>query len=239
MSKTDQREESMKRSAALSPIALALGAMTVVPGAGAQGPTLITACQTISQGGSYELANSLVNPIGSCLVITTDDVTIDLAGFGIGVDPRRGGKAIVALPSTSGLLFGLAVRNGSIAGSVDLSSADGSIVEGLLVQENGPSGIGTGITASGIVKGNTVGARFGFVTGISATGTVTGNYAVNNGTGIKIGQGSTVIGNTATHNCEGIVAECPSNLTDNTAVDNAHNLVLDGTGCNNTNNVAP
>ena len=79
-----------------------------------------------------------------------------------------------------------------------------------------------------------------FATGISATGTVTGNYAVNNGTGIKIGQGSTVIGNTAINNTEfGIVADCPSNLTDNTAVNNATNLVLNGDSCHNEDNLAP
>ena len=69
---------------------------------------------------------------------------------------------------------------------------------------------------------------------------MTGNYAVNNGTGIKIGQGSTVIGNTAINNTEfGIVADCPSNLTDNTAVNNATNLVLNGDSCLNEDNLAP
>jgi hypothetical protein len=114
---------------------------------------------------------------------------------------------------------------------------DRSIVEGLRVVEGFPIPITTGITASGIVKGNTVS---GYATGISATGTMTGNYAVNNHTGIKIGQGSTVIGNTATNNTAfGIVADCPSNLTDNTAVNNGTNLVLNGDGCHNEDNVAP
>ena len=63
---------------------------------------------------------------------------------------------------------------------------------------------------------------------------------------MQIGEGSTVIGNTATQNGYGseqgvgIFVECPSNVTDNTAVNNVGvNLVLNGTGCNNTNNVAP
>ena len=86
--------------------------------------------------------------------------------------------------------------------------------------------------------------------GISATGIVTGNYAANNRIiGISIGQGSTVVGNTATQTgagasdgFAGISVDCPSNVTDNTAVNNrvpGGNLVLNGTGCNNTNNVAP
>jgi hypothetical protein len=225
----------MKRLGVLLPMALALGATILAPGADAQ-PTAITTCQTISHPGSYEVVNNLFNPnFGTtCLVITTGDVTVNLAGFSITADPRRG-VGIRAVAPSSGKLQGIAVRNGS--STVDLSSADLSIVEGVRADCNFPFPIGTGITASGIVKGNTVGTCY---TGIAGTGTVTGNYAANNVTGIQIGQGSTVIGNTATNNTGfGIVADCPSNLTDNTAVNNAHNLVLNGNGCNNTNNVAP
>jgi hypothetical protein len=146
----------MRTAAGVFTIALALGTIALAPGAGAREPIKIKACQTISQGGSYEVADNLVNGAGfTCLVITASDVTIDLAGFVIIADTRRG-EAIVAVPPTSERLFGLAVRNGSIQGRVDLSSADGSIVEGLRVRGD-PFGIGTGITASGIVKGNTVG----------------------------------------------------------------------------------
>jgi hypothetical protein len=54
----------MKRSVALFPIVLALGAILVAPrGVQArdsrEGPIKITQCQTISQPGSYELANNL------------------------------------------------------------------------------------------------------------------------------------------------------------------------------------
>jgi hypothetical protein len=104
-----------------------------------------------------------------------------------------------------------------------------------------------GIVAKGIVRGNTVSiasAPSGSV-GISATGIVTGNYAFGNrSTGMAVGQGSTVIGNTVTDTFGGpgfgLVVECPSNVTDNTVVNNqGGNLILDGNGCNNTNNVAP
>jgi hypothetical protein len=226
----------MKKSAALFPIVFALGA-TIVAGPGAQAaPTAITACQTISQPGSYQVANDLIGPFAAtCLSITVNYVTIDLAGFSILSDPRRGVGITTVAPS-SGQLQGIAVRNGS--STVNLSSADLSVVEEVRADCGFPSfPIGTGITARGIVKGNTVGACS---TGISATGTVTGNYAINNSTGIKIGQGSTVIGNTATHNTEfGIVADCPSNLTDNTVVNNGTNLVLNGDGCRSEDNVAP
>lgn len=145
------------------------------------------------------------------------------------------------------------MRNGSISNfafGVGLSSADGSIVEGLRVF----SGVGqplcgfcvTGIAANGIVRGNTVVGFFGSPpiiggVGISATGIVTGNYVTGSRrAGMQIGQGSTVIGNTAT-NTEGpdIEVTCPSNVTDNTTVrfGDVGVIVLSGAGCNTTNNV--
>lgn len=237
----------MRRPAAVFPIVLALGAISVASGAGARegGPIEIATCQTISKPGSYKLVDDLgPNPLlppRTCVVITANFVTIDLAGFSItGPDSEMG---ILAAPSSSGLLLqGIAVRNGSISHfgtGVDLSSADGSIVEGLRVF-GGSLGSGLGIVASGIVKGNTVTGIRG--TGISATGTVTRNYSTGNLVGIEIGQGSTVIGNTALHNVhDGLSVLCPSNLTDNTAVntETGTNLVLNGEGCHNEDNVAP
>jgi hypothetical protein len=165
-------------------------------------------------------------------VITADFVSIDLAGFSISGGEGAGIRA-------AGQLRGIAVRNGSISNfiaAVNLGSADGSIVEGLRVF--GPS-LGEGIIAKGIVKGNTASGFRDF--GITATGTVTGNYASGNRFGISAGQGSTVIGNTVTGNAIlGLSVSCPSNVTDNTAVNNNEiNLVLNGEGCHNEDNVAP
>jgi len=110
---------------------------------------------------------------------------------------------------------------------------------------SGPCPCDFGISANGIVRGNTV---FGIGTvgaggvAMSATGIVTGNYVSNNARGFFIGQGSTVIGNTVTNNLVfGISVDCPSNVTDNTVTTNrgGRNLELNGEGCNSTNNVAP
>jgi hypothetical protein len=230
----------MKRLAVLFPIALALGAIIFVPGAGAREPTPIKACQTISQPGSYELANNLTfTGIGNCLLITADFVTIDLGGFTI----SGSGTAFGIAGAPSGpRLRGIAVRNGSISGfvrGVELSNADGSIVEGLRVVGGNTGADVNGITANGIVKGNTV---ISYEVGIEATGTVTGNYAaLNSDVGLSIGPGSTVIGNTAMGGSRfGFFVICPSNLTDNTAVNNTfRNLELVGEGCHNEDNVAP
>jgi hypothetical protein len=133
----------MRRPAALFPIALALGAVTVAPWPSAQaqdareGPIEIEKCQTISQLGSYKLVKNLTftGTTGTCLSITANFVTIDLAGFTIskpsGQEPGNPTVAIGAGNDTTGIT----VRNGSIAGfgfGVALEGSN-SIVEGLHV----------------------------------------------------------------------------------------------------------
>jgi len=251
----------MKIPVAFFPVVLAFGAIIVAPRVGAQaqdsrqeGPTEIDKCQAISQSGSYKLVNNLTfnGPSGSsCLPITVSNVTIDLAGFSIiSLNPQA--VAIAATPPSGQVAEGIVVRNGSISGFNQgvVALGGGSIVEGLRLSGNYEP-FATGISAAGIVKGNTV---VGFVgirgsgVGIGATGIITGNFVEGNGSGMAIGLGSTVIGNTAVNNGSvelpdggfGITVDCPSNVTDNTAVGNPRgNLVLNGSGCNNTNNVAP
>jgi len=244
----------MRGPAALFPVAFALGAVILAPVPHAQaqdeqeGPIAIDKCLTdtapISKPGSYKLVNNLtLNGVGSCLSITADFVTIDLAGFTISGPQLHSlvvGTGIRAFDDNS---VGIAVRNGSIRGfaiGVNLQGS-GSLVEGLRVF----LGSGSAIIANGIVRGNTVlGSGVGHSVlrvGISATGTITGNYATSNpGTAIQAGRGSTVIGNTAPGpGAVGISVDCPSNVTDNTAVGSSTNLMLNGQGCTNTNNVAP
>ena len=247
----------MKRPAGLFSIVLALGALIPAPRPGAyaqdarqEGPIEIDKCQTISQPDSYKLVNNLTfkGPAGSaCLSITANFVTLDLAGFTItGISQSNEPPAAI---EADGNTTGITVRNGSISGNfirgVGLGG-DGSIVEGIHVSDlQANLAEGFGISATGIVRNNTVvgvsgGTSAGGI-GISATGVITGNYASGNRTaGIAAGPGSTVIGNTATNNAAGgIGVSCPSNVTDNTAIGNQQNLLLSGTGCNNTNNVAP
>jgi hypothetical protein len=145
---------------------------------------------------------------------------------------------------------GITVRNGSISGfgSGVVLQGFNSIVEGLRVGGPCPC-VRIGIVAKGIVRGNIVSIAAApdvpETGGISATGIVTGNYAFGNRVmGMEVGQGSTVIGNTVTDTFGifgiGLSVACPSNVTDNTVVNNeGGNLVLNGDGCNNTNNVAP
>jgi hypothetical protein len=81
----------MRRPSAVFTIVLALGAISLTSWAGAradgreEGPREIEKCRRIDQAGSYRLVNDLTfSPTtGTCLTITADFVTIDLAGFTI------------------------------------------------------------------------------------------------------------------------------------------------------------
>lgn len=219
-----------------------------------EGPIEIDKCQTISQPGSYKLVNNL-NATGNCLVITTEGVTVDLGGFAI--TGNGTGTAVTGPPAPTGTIpqTRTVVRNGDISHFALATNLSGT-VEGLRVTSNG-KGI---FVAVGIVRGNTaqlngsagIGLVDGVVTGnlvvandtgifVEEAGVITGNQAAGNKIGIDVkGTGSTLIGNIADGNSEiGLRVGCPSNLTQNTAVGNGTNLVLNGTGCNNTNNVAP
>jgi hypothetical protein len=225
--------------AALVSVTFALAAIIAKPSAGAQqqdsqqqGLVKITTCQTISESGSYRLANDIGGVPGDCLVITASFVSIDLAGFSI----VGGEGTAIIVPRSSGQLLGIAVRNGSIYGfvnGVDLGSAVDSIVEGLRIEVGG-IGSTIGIAATGIVRNNLV--EGGRETGINATGIVTGNYADGRIFGIEAGPGSTVIGNTASGSIYAFAVGCPANVTDNTA---AHGNIVVGSGCTNTNNAGP
>jgi hypothetical protein len=229
---------------------LAFWALAFVPRAVAQGPIEIQSCQTIHNPGSYKLVRNLTAPANAdCLVISANFVTIDLAGFTITGRGNAPGYGIKSTPQSAGQgPQGIAVRSGSISnfsGGVNLSFTNGSIVEGIRVScaalPTTTVGISVGQGGSaGIARGNTVTSC---TDGITAAGIVTGNNVIGIGSageGIDSESPSTVIGNTAKNFYDGFIVFCPSNVTNNTAVHNSNqNLDLTGTGCSNTNNVAP
>ena len=115
----------MKRPALCFAVALALGAITLTPGlvraqdGREEGPIKIEKCQTISQPGSYKLVGnvSFRSTTGVCLNITTNNVTIDLAGFTIsGPDGFNTSTAVLNDTALGRGVTGIAVRNGSISG---------------------------------------------------------------------------------------------------------------------------
>jgi hypothetical protein len=252
----------MRRPTALMVIMLVLGTPILARVAGARGQeeehqaiTKINKCQSIDQPGSYKLVDNL-DATGDCLVITTEGVTVDLAGFAMTGNGRGTAiKHVQAAPRTIPQLRTV-VRNGDISNFALAINLSG-IVEGLRITSN-HNGISVGV---GIVRGNTV--QFNASVGIKlADGIVKDNVVVPNQTGISVqeaavissnavqgnqigvdvtGTGSTLFGNLVDGNTQiGLRVSCPSNLTDNTAVGNGTNLVLnDATTCRNKGNVAP
>jgi hypothetical protein len=221
--------------------------------ADAETPMPITACGPIDQPGSYALADNLFQPSGDCLTVSSDFVSIDLAGFSITsgdgsgsgiMSTRASGPAVTVKNSTiSNFDFGISLRG------------RGNIVEGLRVlnTHNG------GIEAVGIVKNNSV-VNNGSFAAISGSGTVTDNYISTCDIGIQPGDGSSVrgnvvrdcrvgitaaegtllIGNTVRDNSSvGISVACPSAVIDNVATGSplGQNIIT-GAGCVRVNNVA-
>lgn len=220
-------------------------------------------CQMIDVGdrASFIVVRNLFSQGGDCLIVNSNNVTIDLNGFtliGVGT-----GKGI----SASASVHGLTVRNGTVKGfAIGISlGGNGNLVENVHVEENTDTGmvLGAGSLAhsvivqgnfqSGVVlstactlkdsivraNGNTPDSR-GLSVGPGST--VTGNTVwANTGTGLFAASGSTVAGNTVLDTLGvGISATCPSNVVQNTATANSGgNLVLVGDGCNTVNNVAP
>jgi hypothetical protein len=251
----------MRASAASVAIVLALAAIALASPAGAggqsaaeRGSIAIERCQTIDHPGSYKLVNNL-RARGDCLVIRAQGVTLDLGGFAITGDGT--GTAIKGKKTQAGNIpqARTVVRNGDVSNFALATNLSGT-VEGLRVTFNN-KGI---FVPVGMVTGNTV--QFNDSTAIEvADGVVTGNLVVANGTGIIVeeaavithnevsgnkigmdltGTGNTVIGNVVDGNSEiGLRVGCPSNLSQNTAVGNGTNLVLNGTGCRNDDNVIP
>jgi hypothetical protein len=187
----------------------------------ADGIQSIGSCRTIDKPGSYMLAKDLAAR-GTCLLITTSFVTIDLAGYtivgdgtGVGISNGSGGLA------TDGIgPFDITVRNGTVTNFEHGVHLDGRghVVEGVRAVDNRGVGIHL-ISASNRVPGdgvlrNNVASRNGLV----------GLRAVQNG--FPAG-GFSVIGNVANSNGvgaagSGIIVSCPSSVINNAASGNGN-----------------
>jgi len=241
----------MKRPAPLFPIALAIGAIILAPRVGAQardsrqeGPIEIEQCQTLNNPGSYKLVKNLT-ATGDCLVIANPPVTIDLGGFSItgnGTGTGIGGvsnlQTVVRNGTISKFNTGVFVE-GTIEGLQVANCAEGLFVGGIVknntVQFNT---FGLDVFESSIVTGNLAFANDETGIGVRGASLIKGNNVSSNKIGINVGVGSTLIENIASNNSQiGLNVTCPSNVTNNTAVNNGANIMLNGNGCINTNNV--
>ncbi len=181
----------------------------------------------ITQPGSYRLSGNLTTPDinTSAIVITADNVTLDLNGFSIIGPAVCGGipASCVAFGTGVGVVAsanrGVSVMNGGVQGmgSTAVNVGDGGRIEKMRITGNGG-----GIVAqrNGIVADNVVTYNVTF----SAINVIT----------------STVSGNIVSYNrFTGIFANCPSLIIGNTAFSNGLNIGSTGVGCNIVNNAAP
>lgn len=204
---------------------------------GPAGPTQIKSCGTLSESGSYVVAQNLT-ATGTCLIVAANYVTIDLGGFTL-TGPGAAGEGI-----TDGLAVhnGIVVRNGTVTGfnfGVRIDTGSRHTVEGVRAVDNNVHGLSVGMDS--IVKGNTVSNNGSIGISVDVGSVVSGNVVSDNGNdGIAVESGSTVSGNTSSSNAvNGIDVVCPSNLIGNTLQGNGTGLNTDVTGgaCNLSNNL--
>jgi hypothetical protein len=198
---------------------------------------------TIGASGSYRLTSNLVVPNENTdgIVVSTDNVSIDLAGFEIRGPVVCSGSPLVCAPAagtgsgvdrTTSLLSGIAVRNGSIRGmgSVGVLLGRQSEVTNVRVRSNRLEGIV--VEAGSTVTGNTAyqNGNDGIFAGAGST--VSGNSTYQNGdSGIFANLGSTVSGNSVNQNeSNGIIVSAGSTVSGNSAYENGGNGIQSNSG---------
>jgi hypothetical protein len=196
---------------------------------------------TISEPGSYRLnSNLVVKEAGVTVIeITADDVTIDLAGFGI-VGPNQcagtpvecsiqggGGIGVKAVADTGPSPENVRVMNGTVRGMGGHGirmMGNGTVVERVQAVSNGGPGIvvGQGSIIDSAAMFNGSGAA---VVGLIVRGTV----AMNNVFGIFIRPGGVATGNSAIANAAtGLSVQCPAVIVGNSTFNNGTNVQLNG-----------
>lgn len=163
---------------------------------------------TISASGSYRLTSNLVVPDENTdgIVVSTDDVGIDLNNFSILGPVVCSGTTLACTPSsgtgsgverTATLLSGISVRNGSIRGMGSYGVLLGVQSEVMNVRVRSNRSFGIFADSGSTVSGNSAYQNGGTGIFASSGSTVSGNTAYQNiGDGIQTAAGATVLGNT-------------------------------------------
>lgn len=170
----------------------------------------ITSCGSIDNAGAYVLKRNLT-ATGTCLVVNSDFVTIDLAGYTISGNGTGTGIAEGPGPSS---VSNVEVRGGTIVGfqvGINLSSTvGGAIVDRMRLVRN---------SGTGILCGNSC--------------SITGNTLEQNGAGIVVNEAARVVGNTI---AEGTAVVTSLSLGDNSYASGNTLLNNAGGGIDGANN---
>lgn len=177
----------------------------------------IAKCRAIDSPGTYRVINDLVARYGEdCLVIASDNVSLDLNGHSILANPEEVLQSTCSGPN--GITDGevqrnsIAIRDGSVTRfcrGIFLSASPGVILEQVRVFDNARHGMSLGSASH-----------------------VSNNIAYNNGlAGIRVGLNSNIINNISNNNgAQGIVTFNGSRVTGNTTNGNRAGISLSGSG---------
>ncbi len=185
---------------------------------------------TISRPGSYVLTSNLdLTPLTAArdttaILITSDNVHLDLGGFSIIGKTGCSGSPLLCTPTGLGrgvasAKDGISIVNGTIRGMGNdgIALDDGARVENVHAAGNGDDGIQ--VETDALLKGNTVLLNADDGIDAGAGSTLTGNTAFGNGDdGIAAGAQCTVTGNTSNRNGgDGIMAGAGATVAGNTS----------------------
>lgn len=146
--------------------------------------TTLTCGQEITE--DTTLGGDLLCPRGPALVVTADNVTLDLGGFTVsGTGPAAGARAGIVLRNVRGVT----VRKGTVqrfGAGIAIVGGSNNVIENITAQDNRGSAegdFGDGITVSdssgNVIRANTA-RRNGPFSGISIVGASTGNEVRGN-----------------------------------------------------------
>jgi len=197
--------------------------LAVLPAFALAAPPFVMNCQTISQPGSYVLTRNL-SANGDCIVIASDFVTLDLAGFvitGSAAGPGAGIRESAGVPFPG--YRGVVIRNGNVtkfSDGISFFNSVGVTVENVNASFNTNNGMLLGqratVRASRADENGGNGIEVGI--GSSLTGNTVGR---NTRTGIVADEGAIVVNNEARNNqMDGISMDCPGAAVANTAGNN-------------------
>ena len=181
-------------------------------------------CGTITQPGSYTLTRNL-SSTGDCIVVASDFVTIDLAGFTIsGADNPQSAGIREGSGGTAPGFRGVVIRNGNIVHfgqGIAFDLSPGVTIEHVNASQNVFNGV-TLLGNTSVVRSSRFDNNGGNGIQVEFNSVLTGNIAIGNGNnGFFASEGSLIVNNQATGNAAaGIAMDCPSAAIANSTNEN-------------------
>ena len=200
---------------------ICMSALLALPAAAFAAPPFN--CQTITQPGSYTLTKNLAST-GDCIVIASDFVTLDLAGFTISGNGSASSVGIHEAPGTQFPGFrGVVIRNGNVTNfgvGIEFSVSDGVTVENVNASSNTNNGLI--LLNRAVVRSSRFDDNGNNGVTVSDGAMITSSTATRNGNvGFAAATGALIVNNIAINNqLSGISQDCPGAAIANTVSEN-------------------